>query len=262
MNRVKRCCRQGLENLGFSLRIGIAIIVAIFYYVPAFAGHPMITDDTGTQGKEKYLLELNSGFVIEGQDTGSGMLAALTWGIANNIDLGIEFPYQWSPVKGKCDIPVEVKWRILDCDENGLSLALKPGFSIPSGDEKKGLGNGAVTAGLLVIVTKEWKHGAVHSNLGYTRDAYGLKSDSDVFRKDIWHASIATEINLTENLRSVFDAGIDTNSDKTSNVHPVYLIGGLIHSATENVDIDFGVKLGLNQPVSNTMFLCGLTMNL
>jgi hypothetical protein len=50
--------------------------------------------------------------------------------------------------------------------------------------------------------------------------------------------------------------------DNTSNVHPVYLIGGFIHSMTKNVDIDFGVKQGLNRAVSNTMFLCSLTVNL
>jgi hypothetical protein len=57
---------------------------------------------TGTQEKEIYLLELSSGFATEGRDTGSGILPALTEENANNIDLGIAFPYQWSPVKGKC----------------------------------------------------------------------------------------------------------------------------------------------------------------
>ncbi len=266
---IKRVYRQILEYSGVSFFASASIvtkcmvvILAIFCSTPAFAEHPMITDDTGTQGKAKYLLELNSGFSTEERDADGGLAAAFTWGIADNVDFCVGLPYQWLPANGLCDLPVEVKWRILECDENGLSLALKPGFSIPSGDEKKGLGNGTFTGGLMVIATKAWKQGAVHSNLGYIRNGYGLKSDAEVSRKDIWHASIATEIHITENLRSVVDVGIDTNSDKSSDVHPIYFIGGLIYSVTEDFDIDFGVNRPLNKSLPHTMFLAGVTVNL
>lgn len=269
MGCVKKMSGQILEYSGVAFftqasifNIFMVIVLAIFCSVPAFAEHPLITDDTGTQGNAKYLLELNSEFSTKEINEGGGMAAALTLGIADNVDLCVGFPYQWFPLNGMCDIPVEVKWRMSGCDQNGLSFALKPGFSIPSGDEKQGLGNGTFTGGLMVIVTKAWRQGAVHSNIGYTWNAYGLKSDAEGSRKDIWHASIATEIHVTENLRSVFDVGIDTNPDKSSDRHPIYFIGGLIYSVTEKFDIDFGFKRLPNEALPDTMFLTGLTLSL
>ncbi len=269
MGCVKKMYGQLFEHSGVVffapasvIKIGMVMILAIFCSVPAFGEHPLITDDTGTQGNAKYLLELNSEFSTKKIDAGGGMAAALTLGIADNLDLCVGFPYQWCPLNGMSDLPVEVKWRMFECDENGLSFALNPGFSIPSGDEKQGLGNGAFTGGLMLIVTKAWRQGAVHSNIGHTWNAYGLKSDAELSRKDIWHASIATEIHVTENLRSVFDVGIDTNPDKSSDRHPIYFIGGLIYSVTENLDIDFGVKQLRNKAIPDTMFLTGLTVNL
>jgi hypothetical protein len=236
--------------------------MTLLWSIPALAEHPMITDDTGTQGKGNYLLELNTGFSTEEVETGGGMVATLTCGMADNVDLCVTLPCQWSPAKGIGDIPVEIKWRIFEAEQNGLSLALKPGFSIPTGDEKKGLGNGAFSGGMMVIVTKAAQHSALHCNVGYTRNAYGLKSDAEASRMDIWHASIAAEIHLTKKLRSVADIGIDTNPDKTSNTHPVYLVGGLIYSVTEDFDLDVGVKGGLDHALPDMMLLAGLTVSL
>ncbi len=238
------------------------LILALLWSVPAFGEHPMVTDDTGTQGKEKFLLELNCGFPTEKIETNGGMAGALTWGIADNVDLDVAFPYQWAPAKGIGDMLAEVKWRIFDDDRSGLSLALKPGLLIPAGDERKGLGNGAFSGGMMVIVTQAAKKRAIHCNVGYIRNAYGLKSDAEVSRKDIWHASIAAEIRMTEKLCTVADIGIDTNPDKTSNTHPVYLVGGLIYSVTEDFDLDVGVQGGLNNPITDTLFLAGFTVSM
>ncbi len=244
------------------VKISIALILALLCSVPALAEHPMMTDDTGTQGKGKYLLELNTEFSTENITANGGMAAALTWGIADTIDLIVAPPFQWAPAKGIGDVAVQVKWRIFDAERSGWSLALKPGFSIPTGDERRGVGNGAVSGGVMVIVTKASQHRAVHGNVGYTRNAYGLKSDADASRLDIWHASVAAEMHVTEKLRSVADIGIDTNPDKSSNTHPVYLVGGLIYSVTEDFDLDVGVKGGLDHAITGTMFLAGLTVNM
>ena len=240
----------------------IVLILTFLWSVPALAEHPMVTDDTGTQGKGKFLLELNTGFSTEKIEDNGGLAGALTWGIADNVDLDVAPPYQWAPAKGIGDITVEVKWRIFEAERSGWSLALKPGLLIPTGNERKGLGNGAFSGGVMVIVTKEAKQGDLHCNVGYTRNAYGLTSDADVSRRNIWHASAAAEIHMTEKLRSVVDIGIDTNPDKTSNTHPVYLVCGLIYSVTEYFDLDVGVQGGLNNTISDTMFLAGLTVSM
>ena len=86
-------------------------------------------------------------------------------------------PYEWIRAKeegdtftenGISDISLEVKWRFYEKD--GLSFALKPGISMPTGDEEKGLGAGRVGYRIFFITTKEIAPWAFHLNLGYIRN--------------------------------------------------------------------------------------------
>ncbi len=36
------------------------------------------------------------------------------------------------------------------------------------------------------------------------------------------------------------DTGVERNPDKASDTHPAYILGGLIYSLGENLDIDIG----------------------
>ena len=242
----------------------------------AFAAHPLITDDSGTQGKGKFQLEINSEFATDKEkengiaikERAGETAAALSCGIAENIDLVVGLPLQWytqreggmitADESGIGDMSVELKWRVLDSEENGISLALKPGLSIPTGSEEKGLGYGRVSGGVTMIATREGRLGALHCNLGYSHSEYGIEEENEAARNDLWHASLAAELNMTDNLRSVANIGVETNEDKTSDIHPVFLIGGLICALSENLDVDLGLKCGLNKAETDTTFLAGL----
>jgi len=254
------------------------MVLAILSSVPAFAAHPLITDDTGTQGKGKFQLELNGEYVknevnnagITEKETGGAIASALTYGIVDNVDIIVGFPWQWSTLredgsmmsndKGIGDTSIDIKWRLLESKTHELSLALKPGMTIPTGDEAKGFGNGTISGGIMLIATREWQNGALHCNVGYTYHTYAEELESDIRKQDIWHASLATELNMTGNLRAVGNIGIETNQDDTSDTHPVFLLGGMIYSATENLDLDFGVKGGLNNAETDTIILAGLSV--
>jgi hypothetical protein len=243
----------------------------------AYAAHPLITDDTGTQGTGKFQIEITGEFSSDEEnvpgttikETGGEIAAALSYGISENIDLVVGMPYQWYAVKesgvkvadgdGIGDMSVELKWRFLDTGEEGTSLALKPGISIPAGSEKEGFGTGAVSGGVMLIATHTGKPGTLHANLGYSRVGYGTEENDEVSRNDIWHASLAGELNMTETLRAVADIGIGTNGDKSSDTHPAYLIGGVICSLNDDMEIDLGVKCGLNDAETDTAFLAGYT---
>ena len=54
--------------------------------------------------------------------------------------------------------------------------------------------------------------------------------------------------------------GVETNEDKTSDIHPVFLIGGLICCIDENLDPDLGLKCGLNEAETDRAVLAGLAM--
>ena len=247
------------------------LLLSLFFSVPAYAAGPLITDDTGTQGKGKYQIELNYAAGVTKTDSGQELSTTLSRGIVDNVDVVVGLPYNWNPFteegrpiaiqQGISDMSVEIKWRFLDTSkENGVSLALKPGITLPTGNAKKGLGNGEISEGVMFIATKEWQHGAFHCNIGYTNTAYSLEEDSEALRSSLWHASIATEINMMKNLRSVADIGIDTDTVKASNTHPVYIIGGVIYSVNEHLDLDIGFKGGLNNTAPQATFLSGITI--
>jgi len=237
--------------------------------VLAFAAHPLITDDTGTQGKGKFLLEVNSEFSYDKEraegvttkEKGGEVASLLSYGIRENIDIVLGIPFQWtktkedgetiSDVDGISDMSLEVKWRFYEKD--GFSFALKPGITLPTGNEKKGLGTGKVTYDMFFITTKEMKPWAFHLNLGYIRNENKVDE-----RKDIWHASIAGELEVIKDLKAVANIGIERNPDRTSNTHPAFILGGLIYSVSENFDIDFGIKRGLNKPETDYAILVGI----
>lgn len=251
----------------------------------AFAAHPLITDDTGTQGKGKFQLEVNSEFSYEKEqqynadedkwetkkETGGEFATILSYGIIDNLDVVLGFPYQWKKTKtdevvtadsteqgdGISDLSLELKWRFFE--KEGLSFALKPGITLPTGDENKGLGNGRVSYGLMFITTKEMKPLAFHLNLGYTRNEYKLQKDKDEKRGGIWHVSIASEYEVVKDLKIVANIGIERNEDKGKGTHPAFILGGLIYSISENFDIDFGIKGGLNKPETDYSVLAGIT---
>lgn len=234
-----------------------------------FAAHPLITDDTGTQGKGKFLLEVNSEVNydkeseagVKSKTTGGGVGTILSYGIIDNVDIVLGIPYQWFKVKedgetisrekGLSDISLELKWRFYE--REGWSFALKPGVTFPTGIEKKDLGTGRVTYGMFFITTKEIDPLAFHLNLGYTRNENKLDE-----RKDIWHISLASEWELIKDLKLVANIGVERNPDKTSNRPPAFILGGFIYCIAENFDIDIGLKGGLNKPETDLTILAGI----
>lgn len=263
-------------------RFLIAVSIALFSAATSFAAHPLVTDDTGTQGKGKFQLEVNSEFTYDKErvfdedagehvtekTTGGELATVLSYGITDNLDIVLGLPYQWNKVKkggtaesdvdGISDISLEAKWRVFE--QNGLSFALKPGITLPTGDENKGLGNGRASYGLVFITTKKIEPWAFHLNIGYTHNEYKLRADKEANRKGIWHVSLASEVEVVKDLKVVANIGTERNSDRTSNTHPAFILGGLIYSITENLDIDVGVKGGLNKPETDTTILAGMAL--
>lgn len=252
----------------------IVMVVVLLWTGMASASHPLITDDAGTQGKGKYQLEVNSEFTYDKEtedgvttkETGGEVATILSYGLIDNVDIVLGVPYQWKKAKedsevtskedGISDMSLELKWRFYEKD--GLTFALKPGITLPTGDENKGLGNGRASYGLVFITTKDIEPWAFHFNIGYTHNEYKLQADKDANRKGIWHVSLASEVEVVKNLKAVANIGMERNPDKTSYLDPAFILGGLIYSISKNFDIDFGIKGGLNKPETDYAILAGI----
>ncbi|PIS38262.1 MAG: transporter [Nitrospirae bacterium CG_4_9_14_3_um_filter_53_35] len=240
-------------------------MVIFLWSETAFASHPLITDDTDTQGKGKFQLEVNGEYAHEDEDgvteNATEIATMLSYGIADNIDIVLGIPYQDMRTKdpgttsgesGIADTSLEFKWRFYEKD--GLGFALKPGMTMPTGDDGKGLGAGKATYSLFFITTRELNPWAFHLNLGYRRNENKVDE-----RNDIWHTSLAAEVEVMKDLKVVGNIGIERNPDKTSNTHPAFILGGLIYSISKSIAIDAGVKGGLNKPDTDLTLLAGIT---
>lgn len=251
------------------LRFKVVLFVSLFniYFsllTVSYAAHPLITDDTGTQGKGKFQLDLNSEFAHEDEDGAAEdafeFASILSYGLTDSVDVVLGIPYQLIRVKedgqkdsenGLSDISLELKWRFYEKD--GLSLALKPGMTLPTSDDEKGLGSGKVTYSAFFITTKEIESWTFHLNLGYMRNEN--KADE---RKNLWHASVAAGYGITKKLTLVVNIGLERNVDRNVNTNPAFILGGLIYSISDNLAIDCGVKGGLNKPEADYSVLAGL----
>ena len=235
----------------------------------AFAAHPLITDDPDTQGKGKFQIEVNgeSGFDKETaagatvKTRGSELATSLSYGVTKEVDLIVGIPYQDYSVKadgatvaeksGLSDVAIEVKWRFFEKD--GFALALKPGVSLPTGDEKKGLGTGKTGYGAFIIASKELEPLTFLVNLGYIRNEN--KADEQV---DLRHISAAALYKATEHLTIVANIGQETNTEKGADKDPAFALAGVIYAVSESFAVDFGIKAGLNDVEMDVTYLAGI----
>jgi hypothetical protein len=253
-------------------RIFLPVFVTLLTAGQTFAAHPLITDDAGTQGKGKAQLEFTGEFGHDSEDgTTTNTLVfpaipVLSYGISESADFVLGVPFEWREIEqaggtttehGISDVSLQLKWRFYGKD--GLSIAVKPGITLPTGDADKGLGNGKSSYSAFYIVTKDMAPWTFHLNVGYIRNEYKLRADEDANRKDLWHVSFASQVEVARNLKAVANIGVERNPDKRSNIDPAFLLGGCIYSITERLDVDAGVKAGLNKPETDITYLAGVT---
>lgn len=259
------------------LKLFLIFIFSLFtvhylLFTTAYAAHPLVTDDTGTQGKGKFQIEAQSELVfdkfkedgIEVKTRAGQLQSVLTYGLLDNVDIALAVPYLWGKIKedgqtvydekGISDLSIEAKWRFYEL-ENGLSFAFKPAITLPTGDDKKGLGAGKATYGITFITTKELKPWTLHFNLGYTHNDNKLDE-----RKELWKVSAATELEIAKNFKLLGEIGAEKNPDKLSSTNPVFATAGLIYSVTENFDINFGIRGGINKPADDMVVLAGIAL--
>ena len=244
--------------------VGCCLIV-LLSFGPSFAALPLITDDTGTQGKGKVQFEFS--FEQE-HEHGEGVTedesrfrSAITYGIVDHVDLILAVPYFYVRTEdhgirvknsGLADITLETKWRFFEC--NGLSLAIKPGLSFPSGNKADGLGAGEVGGSTFFIITKEVDPLAFHLNIGYIRNENDVEEG-----KNVWHISVATVWRALTWMEFVADVGAEGGRDPEKDLPEAFILGGTIFHVKENLDLDIGLKGNFAEAADGFTLLTGVT---
>jgi hypothetical protein len=261
--------------------LGVALWAA--WAAPLYAAHPYITDDTGTQGAGNWQLELMAERHRNDRTADAGGGAArqirtltllnpvLTYGVLETVDIAFgssrlrqrttEDGTVSQASDGAGDSTLELKWRFYEA--NGLSLALKPGLALPTGDESEGLGAGKVSWGVNFILTRELKPWVFLANVAYARARFKLPADAEANRADLWRASAGVAYYLRDDVRLVGEAGVRTNGAKDDPFLPGrnghFAMLGVIYSPSDDLDLDLGVRRRLNRAEFDTAILLGAT---
>lgn len=219
----------------------------------ANAAQPLITDDTRTQGTQRWQLEVQ-GLDADGR-RGAGDLerydGTLSYGLTENADVEVGAGWIRSGKDGVSDTSVAVKWRFLE--RPTLSFALKPGFTAPTGDERDGHGTGRVTWGLRAIVS--WDPGAIsaHGHVGYRRNENKLG-----LRESLHEAAAAIGYQV-DKVRFVAEAARETNPVPGGGTIR-YTTLGAVWLATRDVHLDAGWRQGHGGAPIDDALLIGATL--
>jgi len=243
-----------------SLLLFIKTFICLLY--PLYAGHPLITDDTGTLGKGHFQLELTPEIHNQTDEQCTDIPFALTYGLSDYFDIicGIQYQHhtQINPdkyiVAGFSDFSLEIKWVLLQKEK--YSIAMKPGLSLPVGDHNSGLGAGKTGYSMSMITTYQFKEFMIHFNGGYLRNENRCND-----RVNLWHISAGMEIPISSKLSAVMDTGVNKNSSKTANYNPAFSIFGLVYSIEEIIDLDLGIKHSFTANKTDLVVLAGITLS-
>lgn len=247
--------------------------------VPAFAGPPMATDDSGTVDVGKVEIEFNGGYIYD-KETAQGVATKnnafdteikITTGLYKNLGVSLAIPYTFnqrikednvlvSDNSGFGDMTLELKYAFLELA--GINFAIKPAVIIPTGRYNVGFSEGKWQLGATLIASREFEDGkySLHANVGYEYHDYRTPELRASDRSGFWSGSIAGEAEVTKGLFAVADFGVSTTADKTTNELTAYALTGLRYEVSDFLDVNAGVKFGLTKPEDDFTALYGVVL--
>jgi hypothetical protein len=277
---------RGVEKSGGGCCTRLALLPFALCPLPSslgWAAHPFITDDAGTQGKGNWQLELQGDFLRDERiaDTGAGPVerkdkvntftSVLSYGILENLDVQVGVSYlnvrttengvTTADESGMGDSTLELKWRFYEAD--AFNLALKPGLTLPTANEDKGLGTGKTSWGIALLATYEAEPWTFLGNIAYTHARFKLPQDAEESRSDLWRVSGGASCALTGEVRLVGELGLRANESRNDAFLPdstsQFGMLGVIYSPTRKIDLDLGFRKNFNRAESDKAYLVGAT---
>lgn len=255
-----------LRSVRSRIATGLPLTAALALGIPlpAFGAHPLITEDTGTQGKGRFQLELVAELGHEEErgfhEDASDRAAVLSYGLRDDLDVLLTIPHTRNVVqedglrttdRGLGDVGLDAKWRFFE--KGDVSVAVKSGVTFATGDEDKGLGAGKLNYSVFLVTSFDNAPWGYHIHIGYVRNR-NVHDERNVLH----HTSVALTYAVKDDWLLVADLGTLTATERGVDDDSSFLILGAIYSVTENFDLDFGVKRGISEPETDVTWLLGL----
>ncbi len=234
------------------------------FTAPSHAAHPLVTDDTGTQGTGRWQFELNTDHARARDDDDStawarDVNATLTRGLTDTLDLAVNLPWVQfgatgeSSVSGVSDLALLAKWRFYD-NGQGWTLGVRPLVTFPTGDEDKGLGNGRADGSLTLISSVESGPWTWLANAGY---AYNDNKAGD--RRHLWVVTTAMLFRPNAQWTLAADIGAIRAAEVGEGTEKFGLIG-IIYHIGEDIDLDVGWRRARGIGPSANILGAGVTL--
>ena len=137
------------------------------------AGPPFVTDDPEPPPPGGW--EINVPFITERTPSKTEMdapLFDLNYGLPN-IQLKLEIPVRIvhedndGTAAGAGDLLLGVKWRFFNNEKSQVQLGIYPQLLLPTGDHKRGLGDGGSAFVFPLLAQKNWGKWTLYGNVGY-----------------------------------------------------------------------------------------------
>jgi hypothetical protein len=223
----------------------------------AFAGHPFVTEDAGTQGKGNVEVEFN----LDRQNGTDGTKStspgnSFTMGIAPKIDLAVVYAYDFTKeedgTKSRGMGPVEatLKTAFIEGKDRLPTFGVKAGFSLPTAE-------GEQTA-LLATAIAQWSFEpiTVFANVGAnvgTRLAGNAEKTSSVLASVAGSYEVRKESSLLSEL--LWEKPTSPSAPSTCE----WMIGAK-KEITETLNVNGGIRWGLNGDSPHVTYLLGFTL--
>jgi hypothetical protein len=228
-----------------------AAALAAAFASGAYGAHPLNTEDTGTQGKGGWQLEVNGERSRDEGENGAQAAAILSHGAADSVDLQFGVPWQdTGAARGGGDLFGALKWRFWEQDKGPLSAGVRAAVTSPSGDETNGLGNGRPTWAAQLIGQYEGERWIFLAHLGYRRN---LNTAGE--RDSIGEVSGAVLYKAGASLKLLVDGNVTTNPDPQSDKKIRQAVIGAIWSPTRDLDLDIGLRRGNDAAIDRALML-------
>lgn len=228
--------------------------LAVLLPAAACAFQPLITDDTGTQGKGGNQFEAaynRTTDKLAGAKTVTHEIPLVyTRGITDALDiyaggtrLSIGPPAPGATERGWGNPVLGAKWRFYDNESGKLSFALKPEVQFPVSDsrEVRGLGTARASYGAGLLMTQETGFGTLLANLTVDRTNYQDDALNTAERRTVTRLSVAPVWDVAADWKLGLDAGIMTNPDRAGKKRMGYVELGAIHAPNKDLDFALGV---------------------
>ena len=202
-----------------------------------YAGYPLTTEDTGTQGEGGAQLE---GVTERETARGTGVRTtnntlALTYGLARDLDVQGVLPWYQGGAHGTGDPEINLKWRYY---EGGpFSAGVKPALTLPVGDPLERAGTGQATWAITAMASYDAAPLAINADIKYLRNRNTIGE-----RSSIRHRSIGLLYQWGP-VRLIADYTRETATDPAIDEAARYRVLGLLWAVTR----DFGLGLGWKQ---------------